>query len=64
MDSLIAIGTSAALVYGIFAIFKIGYGLGLGQMDIVMAYSMDLYFESARNDFDPRDPRKIIGIKG
>ncbi len=47
MDSLIAIGTSAALVYGIFAIFKIGYGLGHGQMDIVMAYSMDLYFESA-----------------
>ena len=47
MDSLIAIGTSAALVYGIFAIYKIGYALGHGQMDIVMAYSMDLYFESA-----------------
>ena len=47
MDSLIAIGTSAALVYGIFAIFKIGYGLGHGQMDIIMTYSMDLYFESA-----------------
>lgn len=47
MDSLIAIGTSAAMVYGIFAIFKIGYGLGHGDEHMVMQYSMDLYFESA-----------------
>jgi cation transport ATPase len=26
MDSLIAIGSAAAVLYGIFAIFKIGYG--------------------------------------
>lgn len=47
MDSLIAIGAGAAVIYGIFAIFKIGYGLGHGDMDVVMQYSMDLYFESA-----------------
>lgn len=47
MDSLIAIGSSAAVLYGIFAIFKIGYGLGHDNMDMVMHYSMDLYFESA-----------------
>jgi P-type Cu+ transporter len=47
MDSLIAIGTSAALLYGVFAIYKIGYGLGHMNMDMVMTYSMDLYFESA-----------------
>ncbi|MBP1675777.1 MAG: heavy metal translocating P-type ATPase [Bacteroidetes bacterium] len=47
MDSLIAIGSSAAVFYGIFAIFGIGYGLGHGQMELVMAYSHDLYFESA-----------------
>lgn len=47
MDSLIAIGTTAAIGYGIFAIYKIGYGLGHMDMDIVMIYSMDLYFESA-----------------
>jgi len=47
MDSLIAIGSSASLVYGIFAIFMIGYGLGHGLPDIVEQYSMDLYFESA-----------------
>ena len=47
MDSLIALGSGAALVYGIFAIYRIGYGLGHGDMDMVMQYSHDLYFESA-----------------
>lgn len=47
MDSLIAIGSFAAAVYGIFAIYKIGYGLGHGLDDMVSHYSMDLYFESA-----------------
>jgi P-type Cu+ transporter len=47
MDSLIAIGTSAAFLYGVYAIYKIGYGLGHMDMDLVMKYSMDLYFESA-----------------
>ncbi len=47
MDSLIALGSGAALVYGIFAIYRIGYGLGHGNMDMVAQYSHDLYFESA-----------------
>lgn len=47
MDSLIAIGSGAALVYGVFAIFRIGYGLGIGDADLVGSYSADLYFESA-----------------
>lgn len=47
MDSLIAIGSIAAVVYGIFAIYRIGYGLGVGDMDLVARYHMDLYFESA-----------------
>lgn len=47
MDSLIAIGASAAVIYGIFAIFRIGYGLGHGDMALVEQYSMDIYFESA-----------------
>ena len=47
MDSLIAIGTSAAALYGVYAIYKIGYGLGHMDMDMVMKFSMDLYFESA-----------------
>lgn len=47
MDSLIAIGSSAALLYGVFAIYQIGYGLGHGDAERVSRYSMDLYFESA-----------------
>lgn len=47
MDALIAIGSLAAVVYGLFAIFQIGYGLGHGEPARVQAYAMDLYFESA-----------------
>lgn len=47
MDSLIALGSSAAMLYGIFAIYMIGYGLGHGEMEIVAKYHENLYFESA-----------------
>ncbi|MDK2051171.1 heavy metal translocating P-type ATPase [Aliarcobacter butzleri] len=47
MDSLIAIGTSAAMIYGVFSIYKIAYGLGNNDIDMVIQYSHDLYFESA-----------------
>ena len=47
MDSLIAIGSSASLVYGIFAIYRMSYGLANGDMELVHRYYHDLYFESA-----------------
>ncbi len=47
MDTLIAIGSSAAMVYGIFAIYRMGYGLGIQDFELVEKYHMDLYFESA-----------------
>lgn len=47
MDSLVAIGSSAAIIYGIYAIYVIGYGLGHGDLELVHRFSMDLYFESA-----------------
>ena len=47
MDSLVAIGSLASIIYGIFAIYMIGYGLGHNQIDIVEQYRMDIYFESA-----------------
>ena len=47
MDSLIAIGSSAAIIYGLFAIYRIGYGLGHGNFAIADKYLMDIYFESA-----------------
>lgn len=46
MDSLIAIGSSAAFLYGIYAIFRIGYGLGHGEMELVHRFATDLYFEA------------------
>lgn len=47
MDSLIALGASAAVAYGVFAMYRISYGLGHGDMAVVEQYSHDLYFESA-----------------
>ncbi len=47
MDTLIAIGSSASLIYGIFAIYRMGYGLGVQDLELVHRYHMDLYFESA-----------------
>ena len=47
MDSLIAVGSIAAVIYGVFAIYQIGWGLGHGDMALVEKYHMDLYFESA-----------------
>ena len=47
MDSLIAVGSMAAVAYGVFAIYQIGFGLGHGDGDLVAKYHMDLYFESA-----------------
>ena len=47
MDSLIAIGSGAAFVYGVFAIYRMGYGLGVQNLHLVHQYHMDLYFESA-----------------
>ena len=47
MDSLIAVGSGAALLYGVFAIYRIGYGLGHGNSALVERYASDLYFESA-----------------
>ncbi len=47
MDSLVAMGAGAAIVYGIYAIFQIGYGLGHGVDTLVTRFAHDLYFESA-----------------
>lgn len=47
MDSLIAVGASASMAYGIFAMYRIAYGMGHGLTEVVEHYSHDLYFESA-----------------
>ncbi|MFR1598719.1 MAG: heavy metal translocating P-type ATPase, partial [Coprobacillus cateniformis] len=47
MDTLIAIGSAAAAIYSIYAIFMMGYDLGHGNMNEAHQYMMQLYFESA-----------------
>ena len=47
MDSLIAIGSSAAIVYGIYAMTMIVYGHMHNNMELVHRFMHDLYFESA-----------------
>lgn len=46
MDSLVALGASASLIYGIVAIIMIGYGLGHNNLDLVHTYVHNLYFDS------------------
>lgn len=47
MDTLIALGSSAAVVYGIYAMYKIAAALGAGDWQTVHQFAGDLYFESA-----------------
>lgn len=47
MDSLITLGSGAAFVYGIYAIYKIAWGFSIEDMDMVETFGMNLYFESS-----------------
>ena len=47
MDTLVGMGAAAATIYGCFALLRICYGLGHGDMEVVHHYSMNIYFESA-----------------
>ncbi|MBQ8330976.1 MAG: heavy metal translocating P-type ATPase [Clostridia bacterium] len=47
MDSLIAIGSSASLLYGLVAVGIMAYGYGVGDHGLVHSYYHNLYFESA-----------------
>lgn len=47
MDSLIAIGSGAAFVYGLYAVFGLAYVFGHGKMNLLQGFADALYFESA-----------------
>lgn len=47
MDTLVALGSSAGIVYGIFAVYMISYGYYIDDMNIVHSYAHELYFESS-----------------
>lgn len=47
MDSLIAIGSSASLLWGGIALGMMSYGIAVGDVELVHEYYHNLYFESA-----------------
>lgn len=47
MDTLVAVGSTASIIYGIFATIMIIIGLRNNDLELVHKYHMDLYFESA-----------------
>ena len=47
MDSLVALGATASIAYGIYAMYRMGFALGVGDIDSAHMAAMDLYFEGA-----------------
>ena len=47
MDTLVALGSAAAFIYSTYALFAMTDAQVKGDMDDVMKYMMDFYFESA-----------------
>ena len=47
MDTLIALGSAASTVYGIYILYALSVALGHGQLDHAHMLAMHLYFESA-----------------
>lgn len=46
MDSLVAVGTSAAFIYGIVVLYFLAYGFSYHDMELIHHYAHELYFES------------------
>ncbi len=47
MDSLIAVGSSAAAVFGLHSVYKMAFALGRGDVALAEALASNLYFDSA-----------------
>lgn len=47
MDSLIALGSGAAMIFGVYALYKMAFALGAGDMETARHFGEHLYFESA-----------------
>ena len=47
MDTLVGIGSMASALFGVFAMFRMSWGLGHGDLALVGEYGANLYFESA-----------------
>lgn len=47
MDTLVALGASAATIFGIFAIMRMSYALGVNDNQVLDHYKHNIYFESS-----------------
>lgn len=47
MDTLVALGSSASFLYGVFAVMMMVYAAPRGDFDVLHRYSHELYFESS-----------------
>ncbi len=47
MDSLVGMGSMSAFLFGVFALFRMSWGMGHGDWALVSEYSTNLYFDSA-----------------
>ena len=47
MDTLVALGSSAATLFGIFAIMRMSHAQGLGDLDTINHYRHNIYFETS-----------------
>lgn len=47
MDALVALGSGASFGYSLVELFAMVYAMGEGDHELVMKYSMNLYFETA-----------------
>ena len=47
MDALVAIGSTASFIYGCISIFKMAYGFGYNDLNLVNKSMSNLYFDSA-----------------
>lgn len=47
MDSLIAIGSGAAALFSVYAVYKMAFAIGQADMDTVQHFARNLYFDSA-----------------
>ena len=47
MDSLVALGAGASLTYGVYALYRIAWGLECGDLALAGRFAHDLYFDGA-----------------
>lgn len=47
MDSLIAVGSGASLIYGLYSVFGMAYAFGHNRLDLLPGFADALYFEAS-----------------